>query len=91
MADKNVPDFGVGIAGLKNPIGDPLCTSHMYLIGTHFSILQSALRFADVEVIAVPTTCLVNNLRPLGTIQAIFVGKEIFDSPSVKKNNFELL
>ena len=48
-----------------------------------FSILQLALRFADVEVIAIPTTCLVDNLRPLGTIQAIFVGKERFDSQSV--------
>ena len=56
-----------------------------------FSILQSALRFADVEeVIAIPTTCLVNSLRPLGTIQSIFVGKERFDSPIVTKNSFEI-
>ena len=55
-----------------------------------FSILQSVLRFADVEVIAIPTTRLVNNFRSVGTIQAIFAGKERFDSPSVKKNNFEI-
>ena len=38
-----------------------------------FPILKSPLRFSDVEVIAITATCLVNDLRPLGTIQAIFV------------------
>ena len=37
----------------------------------------------------IPTTCLVTNLRPLGT-SMIFVEKERVDSPSVKKNNFEI-
>ena len=34
-----------------------------------FRVLKSRpLRFSDVEVIAIPATCLVNDLRPLGTI-----------------------
>ena len=32
-----------------------------------FPILKSSLRFADVEVTAIPAFCLVNDLRPLGT------------------------
>ena len=45
----------------------------------------------DLELLSdLSATCRVNNLRSLGTIQAIFVGKEIFDSPSVKKNNFDI-
>ena len=53
-----------------------------------FPILKSSLRFADVEVIAIPATCLVNDFRPLGTIQAIFVWKERLDATSAQKNNF---
>ena len=53
-----------------------------------FSILKSPLRFSDVKVITIPATCLVNGLRSLGTIQAIFVWKERFDAKSVQKNNF---
>ena len=47
-------------------------------------VLSSSLRFvSDVEVIAIPAPCLVNVLRHLGTIQAIFVWKERFDATSV--------
>ena len=49
-----------------------------------FRIVKSPLRFCDVEVIAFPATCLVNDLRPLETIQAIFVWKERFDATSVQ-------
>ena len=40
-----------------------------------FPILRSPLRFSDVEVTAIPAACPVNDLRPLGTIQAIFEWK----------------
>ena len=53
-----------------------------------FSILKSPFRFSGIEVIAIPATCLLNNLRPLGTIEAIFVWKERFDSTRVQKNDF---
>ena len=53
-------------------------------------ILKSPLRFSYVEVIAIPATCLVNYLRPLGTIQAIFVWKERFNATSVQKSNFKV-
>ena len=53
-----------------------------------FPILKSLLRFSNVDVIAIPATCLVNDLRPLGTIKAIVVRKERFDATSVQKNNF---
>ena len=33
-----------------------------------FLILKSPLRFSDVEVFTIPAACLVNDLRPLGTI-----------------------
>ena len=53
-----------------------------------FSILKSPFRFSDLEVIAIPATCLADNLRPLGTIQVIFVWKERFDSTRAQKNDF---
>ena len=49
-----------------------------------FPVMKSPLRFSDVEVTPFPATCLVNNRRPLGTIQAIFVWKERFDATSVQ-------
>ena len=50
-----------------------------------FSYLQlkSTLRFFEVEVIAFLSACLVNDLRPLETIQAIFEWKERFDATSL--------
>ena len=53
-----------------------------------FLILKSPLHFSGVEVIAIPATCLVNDFRPLGTIQAIFIWKERFDATSVQKITF---
>ena len=55
-----------------------------------FPTFKSPLRFSAVEVIAIPATCLVNDLRPLGTIQATFVSKERFDATSVQKNNCQV-
>ena len=52
-----------------------------------FSILEVSASFSDVEVIAVPETCLVKDLKPLGTIQAIFVRKERFDHASLQNNS----
>ena len=49
-----------------------------------FPILKSWLHFSDVDVSA---TYLVNDLRPLGMIQAIFVWNERFDVTSVQENN----
>ena len=52
-------------------------------------ILKSPLRFYDVEVIAVPANCLVNDFRPLGNdYSGDLVWKERFDATSVQKNNF---
>ena len=58
--------------------------------GFDFVGLKSPLRFSDVEVLAIPSTCLVNDFRPLGMIHAIFVWKERFDVTSVQKNNSSL-
>ena len=52
-----------------------------------FSNLEVSASFSDVEVIAVPETCLVNDLKPLETIQAIFVWKERFDPTSLQNNS----
>ena len=54
----------------------------LVLVGLCFLILKSPLRFSDVKVIAIPETCLVNDFRPLGTIQLIFIWKERFDATS---------
>ena len=43
-----------------------------------FPILEFPLRSSDVEVIAIPAACLVNDLRPLITMQGIVVWKERF-------------
>ena len=51
-----------------------------------FSIFKAPFHFSDVGI-AIPATCLVIDLRPLRTIQAIFVCKERFDATSVQKNN----
>ena len=48
-----------------------------------FPTLKSTLRFSDVEVIAFLSACLVNDLRPLETIQAIFEWKERFDGTNL--------
>ena len=48
-----------------------------------FPTLKSTLRFSDVEVIAFLSACLVNDLRSLETIQAIFEWKERFDVTSL--------
>ena len=50
-----------------------------------FRLVKSQVRSSDEAVIAVLATCLVNDSRPLGTIQAMFVRKERFDAKSVKK------
>mgnify|MGYP007094468189 CR=1 FL=1 len=50
--------------------------------------MKSPLRFSDAEVIGIPATCLENDPRPLGTIQAIFVWKERFDAISVPTNDY---
>ena len=33
-----------------------------------FALLKSLLPFSDIKAIAIPVTCLVNDLRPLRTI-----------------------
>ena len=43
-----------------------------------FPILEFPLRSSDVEVIAISAACLVNDLRPLVTMQGIVVWKERF-------------
>ena len=49
-----------------------------------FPILKPSLRFSNVEVIVIRATYLVNDLGPLGTIQAIFVRKERFHATRVQ-------
>ena len=43
-----------------------------------FPFLYSPLRFSDIDshIVIVPATCLVIDLTPLGTIQAIFAWKK---------------
>ena len=43
-----------------------------------FSYVEVSASFFYVEVIAIPATCLVNDVRTLGTIRAIVVWKERF-------------
>ena len=54
-----------------------------------FPILKSPLRVYDVEVIAIPESCLVTTLDPLGTDYSNdLVWEERFYVTSVQKDNF---
>ena len=48
-----------------------------------FSVVKPSFCFANVKFIAVPATSFVDNLRQLGTVQAVFVWKEGFDAACV--------
>lgn len=55
-----------------------------YKVITFFIMSRGSDVISD-NVIAILATCLVNDSRPLGTIQAMFVWKERFDATSVQK------
>ena len=55
-----------------------------------FSVMQSALCFSNVKILAVPTTSFINNSRHLGTVDPIFVGKERLNAMSALENNPEI-
>ena len=46
--------------------------------------------FTNVEIIAIPATGFLNDLRFLRTIQAVLVWKERFDAAIVLKNYLEV-
>ena len=52
-----------------------------------FPVMQSTFCFADVKILAVPTTRLINNYRHLRTVNLIFVGKKGLDAMSALENN----
>ena len=52
-----------------------------------FPVMQSTFCFADVKILAVPTTRLINNFRHLRTVNLIFVGKKGLDAMSALENN----
>ena len=52
-----------------------------------FSVVQSAFRFSNVEILAVPTTSLIYNFWQLGPVDHIFVGKKGLDTTSALANH----
>ena len=52
-----------------------------------FSVMQSTFCFSNVEILAVPTTSFIHNIRHLGTVDFIFVAKKGFDAMSALENH----
>ena len=52
--------------------------------------MQSTFCFADVKILAVPTTSPINNFWHLRTVNLIFVGKKGLDAMSALENDLKI-
>ena len=52
-----------------------------------FSLMQSPFGFANVEILAVPTTSFKSNFGHLRTVEPVFVGEKRLDAMCVLENN----
>ena len=52
-----------------------------------FSVMQFPFSFANVEILAVPTTSFIYNFGHLRTVEPVFVGEKRHDAMCVLENN----